>query len=207
MIGVHRMLAVAAIVLGGGAAASETMGSAEPYRLARDIAEGRGLVTALELAERIAAGRGPRLFDLRPRADFEQFHIPSAEHAPLDRLLELPLPHSASVVLYAEDAERAAQAWTLMRLRGYRDVAYLQDGLYEWIARIHEPALALDATPAERGAFERLATLSRYFGGQPRVDVPRGELPAGYWSTASGDDARPSVETALLVAAIRRRGC
>ena len=79
----------------------------------------------------------------------------------------------------------------LLRLRGYRQVAYLRDGLYEWIVRVHEPALAVDATPAEREEFERLAALSRYFGGQPRLDVPRAEMPAGYWT--AGADASGSV--------------
>lgn len=207
MIDARRLLAIAAIVLGGGAAASESIDSADPRLLAGDIAVGRDRITAVALAERIAAGRGPRLFDLRTSAEFEQFHIPSAEHVTLDSLAGLDLPRSTPVVLYAEDAVRSAQAWTLMRLRGYRDVAYLREGLYEWIARVHEPALALDATPAERADFERLAMLSRYFGGRPRVDVRRSELPAGYWTAVSDDVARPSVETALLVAAIRRRGC
>ena len=47
----------------------------------------------------------------------------------------------------------------------------------------------------------------RYFGGQPRLDVPRAALPAGYWTVGGHVGSHPSVETALLVAAIRRRGC
>jgi rhodanese-related sulfurtransferase len=147
------------------------------------------------------------VFDLRGDQEFQRFHIPSAEPTTLARLIDAPLPRSAPIVLYAGDRAHAAQAWTLLRVRGYRQVAYVREGLYEWIARVHEPVLAVDATPAERAEFERLAALSRYFGGQPRSDVPRTELPAGYW-TAGGDVGdRPSVATSLLVAAIRRRGC
>ena len=101
----------------------------------------------------------------------------------------------------------AAQAWVLLRMRGYRDVAFLRDGVYEWIVRVHEPALAADATPAERADFERRAALSRYFGGQPRLDVPRAEMPDRLLDAGGDIVSRPSMATSLLVAAIRRRGC
>ena len=206
MIGLHRSLAVAAMLLGGAAAASEVTGSAGPRSLASDIAAGRDWTTAVALAERIKAGEPTSVFDLRTRDEYERFHIPSAAHATFATLIDAPLPRSVPIVVYAGDSVRAAQAWALLRVRGYRHVAYVREGLYEWIARVHEPALALDATAAERMAFERLAVLSRYFGGRPRLDVPRAEIPAGYWTT--GDDrVRPSMATALLVAAIRRRGC
>ena len=125
----------------------------------------------------------------------------------LDALGHTPLPRSVPIVLYAADGAGAARGWMLLRLRGYRQVAYLREGLYEWIVRVHEPALAIDATPAEREEFERLAALSRYFGGQPRLDVPRAEMPAGAWTAGALEGSRPSVATSLLVAAIRRRGC
>jgi rhodanese-related sulfurtransferase len=206
MTGLHRAVAVAALVLGGGAAATDGAGSAQTRRMVADIAAGRDRTTAVALAERIQRGDGPRVFDLRSEADYQQFHIPSAARATLDDLSGSTLPRSASIVLYGDGAARAAQAWTLLRLRGYRDVAYLRDGLYEWIARVHEPALAVDATPDERADFERLAALSRYFGGQPRIDVERSDIARGSWTVGERVE-RPSVSTSLLVAAIRRRGC
>ena len=207
MIGLHRTMALAAMILGGAAAASESTAPAETRRLVADIAAGRDWTTAVMLAERIKAGERPNVFDLRSRDEFQRFHIPSAVLTTLSGLVDTPLPRSAPIVLYAGDGPRAAQGWALLRVRGYRDVAYLREGLYEWIARVHEPAVAVDATPAERAEFERLAALSRYFGGQPRLDVPRAELPAGYWTVGGGIGARPSVATSLVVAAIRRRGC
>ena len=160
------------------------------------------------LAERIKAGERPHVFDLRSRDEFQRFHIPSAVLTTLSGLVDTPLPRSAPIVVVCRRRSRAPpRRWALLRVRGYRDVAYLREGLYEWIARVHEPALAVDATPAERAEFERLAALSRYFGGQPRLDVPRAELPAGYWTVGGGIGARPSMATSLLVAAIRRRGC
>ena len=196
MTGVHRAIALVGLVLGGAAAASEGLGPAPVDR-----------ITAVSLAERIKAGERLRLFDLRSEDDFRQFHIPSAEHATLDAVAAMNLPRSTPIVIYAGDREAAVRAQAALRARGYRGVASLSGGAYEWITHVHEPLLAADATPAERAQFERLAVLSRYFGGQPRVDVPRAEIPAGYWTAGTDDAARPSMATALLVAAIRRRGC
>jgi rhodanese-related sulfurtransferase len=193
VIGLHRTLALAAMVLGGAAAASEITGPE--------------WTTAVALAERIKAGQPTQVFDLRSPEEFQRFHVPSAVPATLGDLLELPSPRSASIVLYGDSRARVTQAWALLRIRGYRHVVSVRQGLYEWIARVHQPALPVDATPAERAEFDRLAALSRFFGGQPRVDVPRAAVPAGYWTAGGHIGSRPSVETALLVAAIRRRGC
>jgi rhodanese-related sulfurtransferase len=207
VIDVHRAVALAAIVLGGAAAASESRGPADARRLAADIAGGRDRTTAVALAERIKAGAHLNLFDLRNEDEFRRFHIPSAEQATLGGLLDRRLPHAVPIVLYAGDGAGAAQAWAVLRVLGYRHVTYLREGLYEWIVRVHEPALAVDATTRERAEFERLSALSRYFGGQPRLDVPRAEIPTGYWTAGGVDASPPSASTALLVAAIRRRGC
>ena len=52
------------------------------------------------------------------------------------------------VVLYSEGGAHAAQAWVLLRMRGYRQVCFLRDGMFEWMARVMEPRLASDATAA-----------------------------------------------------------
>jgi rhodanese-related sulfurtransferase len=196
VIGVHRAIALAALLLGGAAAASDSVGPTPADR-----------ITAVSLAERIKAGAPLRLFDLRSEDDFGRFHVPSAERATVDEVAGMRLPKSTPIVIYAGDGEAAALAQATLRARGYRDVTSLSGGLYEWITRVHEPLLAADATPGERAQFERRAALSLYFGGQPRVDVPRAEIPAGYWTAGTDDGSRPSMATALLVAAIRRRGC
>ena len=202
---VHGTLLVAALTLAGGAAVADGLQPVDAARLAREMAGARDRVSAVALAEAIRSGPAPRIFDLRSPADFAAFHIPSASQSSLEALVTMDLPRSTSIVVYSDGGALAAQAWVLLRLRGYRDVAFLRDGVYEWIARVHEPQLAADPTVAERADFDRRAALSRYFGGQPRLDVPRAEIPAGYWTV--GGESRPSMSTALLVAAIRRRGC
>ena len=118
----------------------------------------------------------------------------------------------------AVDAHRAVcgrrraprpRRWMLLRLRGYRHVGVparwrSTSGLRACTSRHWR----VDATAAERAEFERLAALSRYFGGQPRLDVPRArDRRPAIGPPESTRRARPSMATSLLVAAIRRRGC
>ncbi len=152
---------------------------------------------------------GLLVFDVRSPAAFDSLHIPTAEQATLEELARRELPRSATIVLYSEGGAHAAQAWVLLRTRGYRSVYFLREGLYEWIARVLEPRLAMDATPREISAFDDVAPLSRYFGGAPRRNVPRSDVPQGYWTEAGGGQgvapAPPSAAEA--VTRIRRRGC
>jgi rhodanese-related sulfurtransferase len=199
-------LVVAAAILGGGAVLSDAL-PADLVRLVRHVPADRDRVTAVALADSIVEGRAPRVFDLRSEEDFAAFHVPSATRTTLEELRALALPHGTPIVVYAESEARAVQAWRLLRRRGYREVSMLRDGVYEWIVRVHEPQLAVDATKAERREFDHRAALSRFFGGQPHVDVPRADLAKGSWTAGVDDVAREPIETSLLVAAIRRRGC
>jgi rhodanese-related sulfurtransferase len=165
-------------------------------------------ISAPELAAAIMS-RNPslRVFDLRARAEFDRFHVPSATPATLRDLRRNALPANATAVVYANRQAHAARAAGVLADRGLGDVFVLREGLYEWIARVHEPRLAADATATERDAFARAATTSRFFGGRAHEDVPRAVVPTGYWTGATQTDARRLEETLLAVATIRRRGC
>jgi rhodanese-related sulfurtransferase len=152
--------------------------------------------------------RSPDLhvFDLRSQADYERFHVPSATHATIGRLLRQPRQAGTTTVLYGNSVAHATRAASRLSGRGAGEVLVLRGGLYEWIARVHEPHIAADATSAEREEFERASRLSRFFGGRVHEDVPRDQLPRGYW-TGHADDRAGVESTLLAVAAIRRRGC
>jgi len=205
----HGALACAAAVLGLAAAAADA-GSADVTRLAADITAERDHISAPDLADRIMRQDGSlQVIDLRPRADFDAFHVPTATHSTLDALVHTTFPAGASIVLYSEGGTHSAQAWMLLRLRGYRDVTFLREGIYEWMARVVEPRLAVDATAGERAAFARADVHSRYFGGLPRAGVPRSDVPTGYW-TVEQSPTPGSTGTATagdLVTRVRRRGC
>jgi len=190
----HAALAIVAALLATGAAIAE-YGTDE-------------VISAPELADRIMSrADDQRIFDLRSPGAFEQFHIPGASHVTVEELPHITLAPQSSVVLYGDRRRTVIDAVGVLRSHGHRDVRVLRDGLYEWLARVYEPRLAVDATPAERSEFERAASLSRFFGGVPLAGVPRGDVPQGYWNGHPRSDALLAAAAGQSAAAIRRRGC
>ena len=165
-------------------------------------------VPAPELAGRIMAGdQALRIFDLRAAEAFNAFHVPTAQRVDPDALEEVPVSPGWSIVLYGDNQEGLALAVQAFRRRPHRDLRVLKDGVFEWLARVHDPRLAADATDAERQEFEKAAALSRFFGGQPQAGVARQEVPLGSWNGAVRTDELLTQAATQSVAAIRRRGC
>jgi rhodanese-related sulfurtransferase len=199
-------LAYLAATAGVAAGATGPMDSASSHAsLAADIEAGRDHISAPDLAARIMR-REPSLqvIDLRSAADYAQMHIPTARHLSVEQLLKERFSGRDAIVLYSDGGAHAAQGWIFLRLRGYRRVFVLREGLYEWMARVMEPRLPEDASAAERAAFEQAAPLSRFFGGVPLSGVPRASVPVGYWTGASSAVFASGERT---VPAVRRRGC
>ena len=207
----HRMLVITAITLGSALAVVDSHASLNPTELATEIDNERDHISALDLGDRIMrAEPSLYIFDLRTSAEFQQFHIPSARQTSIEALMHLQLPREATVVVYSEGGAHAAQAWVLLRMRGIRNVLFLREGIYEWVSRVFEPRLATDATTQERAEFEHAAALSRFLGGSPQANVPRAEVPAGYWTGAGMDNGQsvPNQSTTPnRTVKIRRRGC
>ena len=203
----HAVLAITAATLGWGATAADLRAPVRSPELAAEIEKEIDHISAIDLAERIMRQEpGLQVFDLRSSEEYADFHIPGARHALIGDLLHEPLAAGTTIVLYSEGATHAAQAWVLMRLRGHRNVFFLREGIYEWLSRVQEPRLAVDATPAEREEFRQTEELSRFFGGVPLSDVPRNQVPLGYWNEKEGRK-HESGGTREVIANIRRRGC
>ena len=199
----HLALALAAAVMAAAAGAADLASPAEP----RTRREGAGFISAPELAARIMRGDSRlRLFDLRPAPAFQQFHIPTALLAAPGDLARTPWAPETDVVLYGDDSATLSEAIAVMRTRSPK-VLVLREGLSEWLGRVHEPRLAVDATPEERAQFEQAATMSRFFGGVPLAGVPRAEVPTGYWTGTPRSAALLEAAALQSVAMIRRRGC
>lgn len=196
----RRALVAIAATLAAAALLAEAGGDEVDLKaLAADVQAERDHVSAPELARWIRDGKpGLMVLDVRDSAAFEASHVPGARRVDLDALMRMEPPRDATIVLYSEGGTHAAQGWMLLRARGWRRVYFLREGLYEWEARVLEPRLAVDATPAERAAFDAIAPLTRYFGGHPHPTVPRAEVPEGYW-TENEDDPDPP--------AAQRRSC
>lgn len=148
-------------------------------------------VTAEELADWIVQGNTEyRLIDLRDEAAYAEYHIPTAEHVPTAALPEYPLLRNEKIVLYSDGGIHSAQAWMLLKAQRYRGVYTLLGGLDAWVDEVLFPTLPADATPRQTTELERIAQVSRFFGGAPRTGVdedtdtaaapmPKVEMPSG----------------------------
>ena len=211
-------------ILGIGAAALGVLAAfaGSPYRsqhgridvdaLASAVRHEDDHVTAIELAGWIKGRRDRlRIVDVRSAAEYEEFHIPTAERVAIDSLVSARFAPDETIVLYSEGGPHAAQAWVFLRALGYDRVFFLRGGIYEWLEQVMNPTLVTGASRSDSTAFANVAAISRYFGGTPHSGIT-GELDdaiplpvARKDSVASGDDWR--ARNARAVAKIRRRGC
>jgi len=147
-------------------------------------------VNAETLADWIIQGKADfRLIDLRTEAEFAGYHIPGAENVALTALPEYGLAKTEKIVLYSEGGIHSAQAWFLLKARGYPGAYMLRGGLEEWKDRVLFPKLAENPTPAQTVEFAKMKEVSKFFGGTPQLGsapvqqatvapvMPRPEMP------------------------------
>jgi rhodanese-related sulfurtransferase len=146
----RRWLAWAAALAGGAApfAGRSRTAVVDADALARSIAREDDHVSAPELARWIGERRrGLRVIDLRSADDFTRYHVPTAEHVPIDHVAEVRFADDDTIVLYSQAGVHAAQAWVLLRALGHRRVYFLRRGLDEWLDDVERVA----ERPAVRG--------------------------------------------------------
>ncbi|HOT97640.1 MAG TPA: rhodanese-like domain-containing protein [bacterium] len=148
-------------------------------------------VAAEELADWIIQNRSDyRLIDLRTEKEYDEYHIPTSENITLAGLMDAGLQRNEKIVLYSEGGIHSAQAWFLLKARGYKAVYMLFGGLEEWKDKVLFPAVPENPTPEQRVAFAKIKEVSTYFGGtpqsnaaavtaQPQTALPKLSLPAG----------------------------
>jgi hypothetical protein len=88
-----------------------------------------------------------------------------------------PLARNEKILLYSDGGIHSAQAWFLLRARGYRGVYILLGGLDTWRDEVLFPALAESPTPFRAARNARLQARAARFGGQARAAAaaPAGE--------------------------------
>jgi rhodanese-related sulfurtransferase len=171
----HQWLALIAVVLGVLAFIA-----GDPYRGSRvtidtkelaSIVEGKvDHVTAQELADWIIQQKTDyRLIDLRSDAEFEEYHIPTAECVALSDLMELPIQRTETIVLYSEGGIHSAQAWMLLAARGFLHAKMLLGGFEAWQDSVLFPSLPENPPPSELANIEKLKSVSAHFGGAPQT--------------------------------------
>ncbi len=182
----------------------ERHASLDVAALSSAVARDQDRITPVDLATWIKDRKaGLRVLDVRPQADFDAYHVPAAEFLPLDALASARFPASDTLVVYSEDGARAAQAWVFLRALGFQRVYCLRGGLAAWLDEVMNPVLETGASRERAAAFERVAALSRYFGGTPRVGVA--QAPPG--SSMRSGATLPGSTAVRPRAAPIRRGC
>lgn len=202
----HRTLAVVAGMLALFAAVErspEAQGEAGQLRWIRAAERGDGGIDAVEVGEWIKEqAPGLRLIDLRDASVFEAFHLPGAERVDSASLAEWVFDIGETIVIYGDENSPAAPAWAELRARSTptQRVFHLRGGAMAWLSEVMDPMLPVDPSEEEREGFERAVELSRYFGGMPRVGVPRAE-----WLSRSRRGFGGDLSEVLT--RMRRRGC
>jgi rhodanese-related sulfurtransferase len=188
-------LGLGALAAIAGSPLRSSRGQIDVDELAAMVVHEQDHVDAIDLAGWIKDRKaGLRVIDVRAPAEYDEYHVPSAENVPLEQFSRAGLKRDDTVVLYSGGGAHAAQGWVLLRALGLRQVYFLSGGLDEWATDVMAPVLPDDATPDERAAFQTTAEISRYFGGVPTVG-PR--VPA---------EARAGAG-ALVLTRLKRRGC
>jgi rhodanese-related sulfurtransferase len=171
LAGAAGALALLALVAGDPYPSATTANSGLSQSLGLEIDEAHR-VSAIQLAEWVRERRpGLRVLDLRTPTQYEEFNLPKAELKSLSQLGTTEFDSTATLVVYGDDAEAAQRGWLILRALGYPNVYYMKDGIGEWLGDIMNPTISPDASEGERAAFEKLAELSRYFGGLPRIEA------------------------------------
>jgi rhodanese-related sulfurtransferase len=166
---VNQTLAAVACVLGAGALlAHPTTGATvriDPQELAVIVQRGADRVAPLELASWIIEGRtGYRLIDLRDESQYAAYHIPTAENIPLPALPTADLARNEKIVVYSDDGASSAQAWFLLRAKGYAGAYMIAGGIGGWKQDVLFPVLR---EGADQASIAKTRAVSSYFGGTP----------------------------------------
>jgi len=156
-------LAIAAVPYRGGLAVIDTRA------LALEAAGHADQVAPLDLAAWIIETRSDyRLIDTRSEAEFQRYHIPTAENVPVQNLPDAPLGRLEKIVLCSEGDAQSAGGRVLLRAKGFKGVYILKGGLEAWNSQVLFPVLAENPGPDARARDERLRSMSAFFGGHPR---------------------------------------
>jgi len=157
------------------------------------VQKGTDTVNADELADWIIQGKSDyRLLDLRSEKEFNDYHIQTAENAPISQLDGYDITRNEKIVLYSSDGIRSSQGWMLLKAKGFKGVYMLSGGIQGWKEKILFPVCSDSGTAEEKASFEKKKEISKFFGGtpqlnstedvkkeSPKIDMPKLESPGG----------------------------
>jgi sulfur-carrier protein adenylyltransferase/sulfurtransferase len=137
--------------------------------LAIEVERAQDHVTVEELADWIIKGNSDfRLIDIRTEKEFNEYHIPTALNVPVTSLISQSYEKNEKIVIYSQGGIHSAQAWYLMRAKGYKKVYFIAGGLDDWKEKILFPVRPTGANAEAIAQFNKLKEVSKYFGGTPQ---------------------------------------
>ena len=150
------------------------------------------------------------LVDLRTEKEYSEYNIPTSVNIKMEDLLGSGLMRNQKIVLYGTDDVAAAQAWFVLKSSNYKGVYILSGGLNEWKNQILFPKLALNATPEQTAAFEKVKQISSYFGGTPQLATAEQTTSAAAPTVKPTTPALPKLSTPAAggkVVKKKKEGC
>lgn len=197
-LNLNKKLAITAIVLGVfavilGNPYKGNLVSMDTKELGLIVQKEADHVSAETLADNIIQGKMDfRLIDLRTEKEYNDYHIPKAENITITGFEKADLPKNEKIILYSEGGIHSAQAWMLLKAKGYAGVYMLFGGLEEWKDKILFPKMPENGTQEQAAKFEKAKEISKYFGGtpvtggtgetkteSPKMEMPKLENPSG----------------------------
>lgn len=161
------ILAVGALILGNPFNNSKAV--IDLKELALEVEKAQDHVTVEELADWIIKGNSDfRLVDLRTEKEFNEYHVPTALNVPITALINQPWEKNEKIVIYSQGGIHSAQAWYLMRAKGYKKVYFITGGLDEWKDKILFPVKPAGTDAASIAQFNKMKEVSKFFGGTPQ---------------------------------------
>ncbi|HRZ87583.1 MAG TPA: rhodanese-like domain-containing protein [bacterium] len=130
--------------------------------------EGRDHIEPEDLADRLMMGdRLLTLVDIRPKAEYDAFHIRGAVNIEPAGILQLlrEKKNAGMIVLYSNGMTHPAQVRDALHRQGYRNVYILTDGLDGFVERCLKPA-SLRAAPVTDEEVSKIRAWREYFSGK-----------------------------------------
>lgn len=109
-----------------------------------------------------------RLIDLRNEDEFSKYFIPSSFNVSPVNILAAGLMKNEKIILYTDDNNGSAQAWFMLKTKGYNSVYILDGGLNSWKDQILFPKLITNANNEQISEFNKMKEVSLHFGGVPQ---------------------------------------
>ncbi len=109
---------------------------AEAFAARPELVAATRRVTPAVIAERLAAGNGPVVVDVRGPGEWDAGHIASSLNVPLPELAQRTdeIPRGREVALICKSGYRSSLATSLLMEKGFTDLRDIQGGMDAWSA-------------------------------------------------------------------------